>query len=106
MLFDESLGGLSPRAFLCRYWQKRPLFLPQALPGFAGIVERRALAALAMRDDVESRIVERRGSRRDERHGPFDKVSLKKKDSTLLVSGLNLHLPAAEALLRRFAFIP
>jgi 50S ribosomal protein L16 3-hydroxylase len=100
------LGGLSPRAFLRRYWQKRPLFVPQALPGFAGVIDKRTLAALATRDEVESRIVERHGRRRDTRHGPFDKPTLRKKDSTLLVSGVNLHAPAAEALLRRFAFIP
>jgi 50S ribosomal protein L16 3-hydroxylase len=102
----QMLGGLAPRAFLRRYWQKRPLFVPQALPGFAGVTDKRALAALAARDDVESRIVERRGSRRDTRHGPFAKAILRKTHSTLLVSGVNLHLPAAEALLRRFAFIP
>jgi len=102
----QLLRGLSPRAFLRLYWQKRPLFVPQALPGFAGVIDKRALAALALRDDVESRIVERHGSRRDTRHGPFDKSTLRKKDSTLLVSGVNLHVPAAEALLRRFAFIP
>jgi 50S ribosomal protein L16 3-hydroxylase len=102
----QMLGGLSPRAFLRRYWQKRPLFVPQALPGFAGVTDKRALAALAARDDVESRIVERRGSRWETRHGSFDRVILRKRRSTLLVSGVNLHVPAAEALLRRFAFIP
>jgi 50S ribosomal protein L16 3-hydroxylase len=100
------LGGLSPRAFLRRYWQKRPLFVPQALPGFGGVIDKRALAALAARDDVESRMVERRGTHRDTRHGPFEKVTLGKARSTLLVSGVNLHLAAADALLRRFAFVP
>src|SRR3954464_13355959 len=100
------LGGLSPRTFLRRYWQKRPLFVAQALPGFGGVIDKRALARLAARDDVESRIVERRGAHRDTRHGPFEKVSLAKRRSTLLVSGVNLHLAAADALLRRFAFIP
>ncbi len=100
------LGGLTPRAFLRGYWQKRPLFVAQALPGFAGVVDRRALAALATRDDVESRIVERRGKRRETRHGPFPRPRLAKDHSTLLVSGVNLHVPAADALLRRFAFIP
>jgi 50S ribosomal protein L16 3-hydroxylase len=100
------LGGLSPRTFLRRYWQKRPLFVPQALPGFGGVIDKRALARLATRDDVESRIVERRGAVRDTRHGPFEKVILKKRRSTLLVSGVNLHEAAADALLRRFAFIP
>jgi 50S ribosomal protein L16 3-hydroxylase len=103
----ESLfGGLSPRAFLRRYWQKRPLFVPRAFPGFAGVIDKRALAALATRDDVESRIVERHGRRRDTRHGPFEKPTVRKTDSTLLVSGVNLHVAVADALLRRFSFVP
>jgi len=80
--------------------------VPQALPGFGGVIDKRALAALAARDDVESRMVERRGTHRDTRHGPFEKVTLGKARSTLLVSGVNLHLAAADALLRRFAFVP
>jgi 50S ribosomal protein L16 3-hydroxylase len=103
---DRLLGGLRPRAFLRGYWQKRPLFVRQALPAFAGVADKRTLALLAMRDDVESRLVERRGARRNTRHGPFGKVIVKKAGATLLVSGVNLHVPAAEALLRRFSFIP
>jgi 50S ribosomal protein L16 3-hydroxylase len=100
------LGGLSPRAFLRRYWQKRPLFVPRAAPQFRGVVEREALVALAARDDVESRIVERRGNQWHTRHGPFENTPLKKKNFTLLVSGVNLHVDAADELLRRFDFIP
>ena len=51
------LGGLAPRTFLRRYWQKRPLLVRGALAGFTGVLDARALAALAVRDDVESRIV-------------------------------------------------
>ena len=100
------LGGTRPRDFLRRYWQKRPLFVPGALPGFAGVLDRRALAALAARDDVESRIVERRGNRWDTTHGPFRRIRFKRRDFTLLVSGVNLHSEAADALLRRFSFVP
>ena len=32
------LGGLSPAAFLRAHWQKRPLLVRQAIPGFRGIV--------------------------------------------------------------------
>ena len=101
------LGGLTPRAFLRRHWQKRPLFVPRAIPGFAGIVDLRSLAELATRDDVESRRVERRGSRWETARGPFG-VNARpgRTNATLLVSGVNLHLPAADALLRRFDFIP
>jgi 50S ribosomal protein L16 3-hydroxylase len=100
------LGGLTAHAFLRRHWQKRPLFVKQALPGFRGVIDARGLAAMAMRDDVESRIVERHGKTWNVSHGPFRKVALGSKDSALLVSGVNLQLSAADALLRRFAFIP
>src|SRR5438876_4486640 len=100
------LGGLTPRTFLRRYWQKRPLFVRGALPAFRGVVDERALAALAARDDVESRLVERSGRRRNTAYGPFKSVSLKKINSILLVSAVNLHLEAADRLLRRFDFVP
>ena len=100
------LGGLTPRTFLGRYWQKRPLFVRDALAGVPDMIDERALCALALRDDVESRIVERRGNRWETAHGPFGKISARRRNWTLLVSGLNLHLRAADALLRRFDFIP
>lgn len=101
----QLLGGISPRTFLRRHWQKRPLLVRAAL-AFRDAVDARGLAALARRDDVESRIVERRRGRRDTTHGPFKSLSFSARNFTLLVSGVNLHVPAAEALLRRFAFVP
>jgi len=105
-LLGGLLGELSAREFLRRYWQKRPLFVRGALPGFRGVVTRAALARLAARDDVESRIVERHGTRRETRHGPFARVSLARRNATLLVNGVNLHVAAADALLQRFSFVP
>ena len=103
---QQLLGGLTARDFLARYWQKRPLFVRDALPGFHGLIERRGLEALATRDDVESRIVERARNGRATRHGPFARVTLEKTHSTLLVNGVNLHVTAADDLLQRFAFVP
>jgi 50S ribosomal protein L16 3-hydroxylase len=101
------LGGLAPRTFLRRHWQKRPLFVPGALAAAPRLVDERALTALARRDDVESRIVERRGRQWETRHGPFDHaIRLERRNATLLVSGVNLHLAAADRLLRRFDFVP
>ena len=80
--------------------------MPQALPGFSGVIDLRALATLAKRDDVESRIVEKRAGRWRTQHGPFEKARIKKRNATLLVSGVNMHVAGAEQLLRRFAFIP
>jgi 50S ribosomal protein L16 3-hydroxylase len=103
---SRMLGGLSPRAFMRRYWQKRLLFVPNALPQFNAMVDMRALAALAARDDVESRMVERRSGEWNTTHGPFRRVVVRKSNWTLLVSGVNLHVGAAERLLRCFSFIP
>lgn len=80
--------------------------MPQALPAFAGTIGYAALAELARRDDVESRIVQRRGTRRDTQHGPFRALRAQRKDWTLLVSGVNLHDAGADELLRRFSFVP
>jgi 50S ribosomal protein L16 3-hydroxylase len=100
------LGGMTPRIFLKRHWQKRALFVRGALPQLPKIVSAGALAALATRDDVESRMVMRRGRRRETRSGPFAKVVAKRTDWTLLVNGVNLHVPAADQLLQRFDFVP
>ena len=102
------LGGLTARDFLRRYWQKRPLFVRDALPQFQGVVDARTLSGLAARDDVESRIVERRGRRRETAHGPFSvaRSTSLKPNSTILVNGVNHHVAAADALLQRFAFVP
>jgi 50S ribosomal protein L16 3-hydroxylase len=100
------LGGLTPREFLRRHWQKRPLFVRGALRGLRDVIGERELRALAGRDDVESRIVERRGRRYETLHGPFARLRAKRRDWTLLVSGVNLHHAGAETLLRRFSFVP
>jgi len=60
---EALLGGLSPQEFLRRHWQKRPLLVRRALPGFRGVVGRNELFALAARSEVESRLVERSGRR-------------------------------------------
>jgi 50S ribosomal protein L16 3-hydroxylase len=103
------LGGLTPAAFLRRHWQKRTLLVRQAIPGFRGCVSRHALFTLAGRDDVEARIVLRERSRWSTLEGPLRKSMFRELPArgwTLLVHGVNLHVPEADALLRRFAFIP
>ena len=105
----ELLGGLSSSAFLRRHWQKKPLLVRQAVQNFRGLLSRAELFALAARDDVESRLVRRRRGRWTLTQGPFHAAALLRlpaRDWTLLVQGVNLHVAAADALLRRFAFVP
>jgi 50S ribosomal protein L16 3-hydroxylase len=103
------LGALSPRSFLARYWQRDALLVRQAIAGFKGFAALPDLTRLAARDDVESRLVVRTGSRYELAHGPFRRADFKAlppRQWTLLVQGLNLHDDSADALLRAFAFIP
>jgi 50S ribosomal protein L16 3-hydroxylase len=104
------LGGLSAAQFMRRHWQKRPLCVRQAIAGVAPPLARSALFALAARDDVESRLVEREGrSRWRLRPGPLRRralPALAQPGWTLLVQGLDLHVQAAHDLLARFRFVP
>ena len=100
------LGGLTAREFLRRHWQKRPLYVRGALPQFRDLLDVADLTALASRDDVESRVVVRRGRRRETSHGPFERLRARPRGWTVLVSGVNLHHAGADALLRRFSFVP
>jgi 50S ribosomal protein L16 3-hydroxylase len=105
----QLLGGLTARRFLSQIWQTKPLLVRDAIPGFKGVVQAPELFALAARSDIESRLVWRRGGAWRLRHGPFSRselARLPKSGWTLLVQGLNLELPAADALLRRFRFLP
>ena len=104
-----SLGGISVPRFLARHWQRRARLVRDAIAGFTGPFDREGLQRLATRDDVESRIVVRTRGRYALEHGPFTRSRLRalpRTGWTLLVQGLNLHSDAADALLRRFDFVP
>jgi 50S ribosomal protein L16 3-hydroxylase len=105
----QLLGGLTQKAFLSQFWQRKPLLVRQAIGNFKGAVQAPELLALATREGVESRLVERRRGAWRVREGPFSRselARLPRSDWTLLVQGLNLELAAADALLRLFRFLP
>src|SRR5262245_2980947 len=102
------LGGLTPRQFMRRHWQRRPLVVRGAWSG-PPIVDRAALFALASRDDVESRLVVRHdgGRRWTLRHGPLPRRALPplaRPGWSVLVQGVDLLLLPAHELLQRFRF--
>lgn len=107
-MYTNLLGGLSPRQFLSEYWQKKPLLVRQAVPGFEGLLSHADLLEMACDPDVESRLVRRRGDQWELDRGPQKRSKLRgaKHPWTVLVQGVNLWLPAADALLHRFDFIP
>lgn len=105
----QLLGGISPVTFMRRHWHKKPLLVRQAFPGVEPPLSRRALFSLAESDDVEARLIRRKGSSWTLRKGPLPRKSLpplQAPDWTLLVQGLDLHVQAAHQMLQRFDFIP
>ena len=77
------------------------------MPDFTGLLDRDALLQAACNDDIESRLVARKGKQWHLGRGPFSPKDFRRKDLwTLLVQGVNLFLPAGDQLLRKFDFIP
>lgn len=103
---NPNLGSLSARRFLQDYWQKKPLLIRRAFGNFEPLVSLTELATLARRDDVEARLVTFFEGRWGVRDGPFARLPARRSDWTLLVQGVNLYVPAVDALLQRFAFLP
>jgi 50S ribosomal protein L16 3-hydroxylase len=105
------LGGLSPTQFLAQHWQKSPLLVRRALPGFVSPISPDELAGLACEADVESRLIlERDGPTPwTLEHGPFEEQrfgTLPETHWTLLVQECNKYLPELAGLLEHFRFIP
>ncbi len=103
------LGGLSVSRFLKEYWQKKPLLIRQAIPGFRGLLDPQQLMALACDPDAQARAVVHRRNKWELYHAPFepdDFAGMEKMKWTVLMQGVNHYLPEAAELLKQFSFIP
>lgn len=106
----QILGGISAREFLRDYWQKKPLLVRQAIPGFESPVSPDELAGLSLEEEVESRLVIEHGETPWElRRGPFSEDSyqnLPERDWTLLVQAVDQLVPEVAELIEHFRFLP
>ena len=120
--------GMPPARFLRDYWQKRPLLIRNAFPGFEPPLAPDDLAGLACMEGALARIVLRsdgkakspgsgfraaRGVRNEEKwkvlNGPFDDTTfakLPRSHWTLLVQDVDKWDADTAALLAAFDFIP
>jgi 50S ribosomal protein L16 3-hydroxylase len=109
MSFGNRIRGLDPARFMRVHWQRKPLLLRGAFPGFADPLSLRAVLALAGDPDAQTRLVTKRRGRWDLRHGPFSAAELARlpaRDWTVLVQDSNHFSDAADRLLDAFSFIP
>ncbi|HVI60175.1 MAG TPA: cupin domain-containing protein [Luteimonas sp.] len=103
--------GMPAADFLRDYWQKKPLLVRSAFPGFVSPIEPEDLAGLACEDGALARLV-RHDRARDAwtvRHGPFAEEvfpGLGDRDWTLLVQDVDKWDADIAALLPAFDFLP
>ena len=105
------LGELSPDVFLRDYWQKKPLVIKQAFPGFESPITPEELAGLSCEAGVDARIVIEKGGEHPWQaiYGPMsDDIFAKLPEThwTLLVNDVEKHIPALAWIVDRFRFIP
>lgn len=104
-------AGITTEEFLRDYWQKKPLFIPNAFEDFEAILSADELAGLACEDNIESRLIFENGPNHpwELLNGPFNDDTfseLPANDWTLLVQAVDQVIPEASKLLDRFNFIP
>lgn len=103
------LGNITAKKFLRDYWQKKPLLIRKAFPGFSGLLDPRQLKALACMEDVQARLVSRRRGKWHLQHGPFMPEAFDLPSATkwtVLVQGVNHFLPQGADLIGQFSFVP
>lgn len=105
------LGHLTIEEFLRDYWQKKPVLIRQAIPGFEPLLAADELAGLSLEEDIESRLIIEEGKTGpwEVKKGPFtetDYRALPENKWTLLVQAVDQWLPEAAELLEHFRFIP
>lgn len=109
---ESLLGSISYEEFLRDYWQKKPLFIKNAIPDFQSPIDEHELAGLALEEQVESRLVLETGPNGEKWHlenGPFKEErfnELPESHWTLLVQAVDHYIPEVAALMEAFDFIP
>lgn len=108
---DHVLGELSVETFLRDYWQKKPVLIRGAFPGFESPLAPEELAGLACEADAPSRLILEHGEESDWqlKMGPFsedDFRALPEEGYSLLVTDCEKLIPELMELVERFRFVP
>jgi 50S ribosomal protein L16 3-hydroxylase len=103
--------GMAPARFLRDYWQKRPLLIRDAFPGYEAPLAPEDLAGLACEDGVLARLVrhDRTADRWQVMQGPIPESlfpTLGDRDWTLLVQDMDKWDADIAALVDAFGFLP
>lgn len=103
------LAHFDSEAFLRESWQKKPLLIRNPWISWQNPLDPEELAGLACEAEVESRLVTYRAGSWSLEHGPLAENRFGELGDglwSLLVQGVDHHVPAVAALLAPFRFVP
>src|SRR5690606_38825507 len=100
------LGGISPQEFMSRYWQRQPLLIRQAIPGYRPNLRPVDVRELVKREEVESRLIWQDGGIWNMGKGPFSELpSARQPGWTVLAQSVDLHHDGMAALMCQCRFM-
>ena len=103
------LAGLTPAQFMRRHWQKKPLLVRAAIPGFTPLLSRAELLKLAADEEVETRLIVKDSHSWRMLNGPFTARNMPARSRpgwTLLLQAMDGHSSSVHQLLGQFRFVP
>lgn len=101
------IADLTVEQFMTEHWHIKPYLFRQAFPNFEPICDLDTIAEMASDEDIESRLIQYGKKGWSLEHGPFEALpAMNKKAWTVLIQGIDHHLPEAYDLLQLFRFIP
>lgn len=108
---DSFFGELTVEQFLAEYWQKKPMLVRGAWPGFENPLPPPAFLRLSEREDALSRLmIKHEGEHNWElREGPFeanDFSAMPDSHWTLLIQEVDRLVPAVRDMLKAVDFLP
>jgi 50S ribosomal protein L16 3-hydroxylase len=95
--------------FLRDFWQKKALLIRNPWSSWSNPLAPDELAGLACEEEVESRLVTKKGDGWEVEHGPFPEDRFGRLGGegwTLLVQAVDQYVPEVAALLEPFRFVP
>lgn len=101
------IASVPVEQFMKEDWHIKPRLFKQAFPQFEPLCDVDTIAEMASDEDIESRLIQHSKAGWTLEHGPFEELPpMTQKAWTVLVQGIDHHLPEAYDLLQQFRFIP
>lgn len=106
-MYQLNLSEFSREAFLREYWQKKPVMIKQGFLNFKDPISAEEIAGLACEEEVQSRLIQRKGEEWHAEFGPFQRYEhLGNENWSLVVQALDNWSVEAAQMIEPFRFIP